>query len=166
VTTATETLADDDPPPKKPPKFCPWCGAEVAKRWVPSKIRSLHDRIGARVAYVCFACKVGVRAFAFPSRPLSTTKKALARDWRCTMNDPLPDDRDDLMCTNTLSEESRSRVHQTLAIVRQAFEGSTKEELAAFMCSIAAEGGFYDEAIRFAEIAKAHRDAIFRAGGR
>jgi len=77
VTTETVSTADDeDPPPKKPPKFCPWCGAEVAKRWVPSKIRSLHDRIGARVAYVCFACKIGVRAFAFPSRPLSTTKKA------------------------------------------------------------------------------------------
>lgn len=71
-----QVLNDDDPPPKKPPKFCPWCGEEVKKCWVPNRIRSLHDRTGVRVAYLCLACKVGVRAFSFPQRPLFETKKA------------------------------------------------------------------------------------------
>jgi len=67
---------------------------------------------------------------------------------------------------NTLSEESQERVRQAVALTRQAFEGATKEEMAAFLCAISAESGFYDEAIQFAEFAKTHRDAIVRAGGR
>jgi hypothetical protein len=67
---------DEDPPPKKPPKFCPWCGRAVVKRWVPFKIGSLYNRPGASTAYVCLVCKVAVRAFVFPTRPLFETKRA------------------------------------------------------------------------------------------
>jgi hypothetical protein len=80
VTAATVSTADDDPQPKKPPKFCPWCGGEVEKCWVPNRIRSLYDRTGARVAYLCLACKIGVRAFTFPDRPLFKTKKTALAD--------------------------------------------------------------------------------------
>jgi hypothetical protein len=67
---------------------------------------------------------------------------------------------------DTLPEESRARIRHAMKCIRQAFEGAAKEELAAFMCAMATESGFYDEAIRFAEIAKTQRDAIMRAGGR
>jgi len=67
---------DDDLPPKKPPKFCPWCGDAVKKRWVPNKLLWLSRGLGVRVAYVCLTCKVAVRAFKFPSQPMFETKKA------------------------------------------------------------------------------------------
>lgn len=67
---------DDDPPPRRRPKFCPWCGGPVIKRWVPNKLLWISQRIGVRAAYVCLSCKVAVRAFKFPSRPLFETKQA------------------------------------------------------------------------------------------
>ena len=67
---------DDDLPPRKPPKFCPWCGGVVKKRWVPNKLLWLSRELGVRVAYVCLTCKVAVRAFKFPSQPMFETKKS------------------------------------------------------------------------------------------
>jgi len=55
---------DDDPPPKKPPRFCPWCGGAILKRWTPNQLRSLHQRLNV---------------FKFPSQPLFETKQG-ARD--------------------------------------------------------------------------------------
>jgi hypothetical protein len=74
---------DEDPPPKKPPKFCPWCGRAVVKRWVPFKIGSLYTRPGAKTTYVCLVCKVAVRAFVFPTRPLFETKRAAREQAQC-----------------------------------------------------------------------------------
>jgi hypothetical protein len=71
---------DDDPPPKKPPRFCPWCGGQVKKCWTPHKIRSVYQRPNARVAHVCLACKVAVRAFKFPEEPLFESRKAARAD--------------------------------------------------------------------------------------
>ena len=68
--------------------------------------------------------------------------------------------------TSALSTESQSRIRNAIMLVQRAFEGFSKEEMAAFLCALAAENGFYDEAIRFAEIAKTQREAIVRAGGR
>jgi hypothetical protein len=70
------TEVDDDPPPKKPPRFCPWCGDQVKKCWVPHKILSLYQSPKARVAHVCLSCKVAVRAFKFPDGALFESKKA------------------------------------------------------------------------------------------
>ena len=69
---------DDDPPPKKPPKFCPWCGGNVLKRWTPNRLHSLHQKLHVKVtiAYVCLTCEVAVRACKFPSLPLFETKRA------------------------------------------------------------------------------------------
>lgn len=70
------TAMDDDPPPKKPPRFCPWCGGQVKKCWIPNKLFSLYARPNARVAHVCLACKVAVRAFKFPTPPMFESRKA------------------------------------------------------------------------------------------
>ncbi len=73
----------DDPPPKKPPKFCPWCGGEVIKRWSPNKLRWVNQRTGVRCAYVCLKCEVAIRVFKFPTEPLFVTKReALAEAQR------------------------------------------------------------------------------------
>jgi hypothetical protein len=63
------------------------------------------------------------------------------------------------------SEESAARIQHAIDTIMQAFDGCTKEELAATLCAVAAAGGFYDEALRFATIAKERRDAFVRAGG-
>lgn len=70
------TPSDEDPPPKKPPKFCPWCGGPVVKRWAPHRISSLYTRPGAKTAFVCLSCTVAVRVFTFPKRPLFETRRA------------------------------------------------------------------------------------------
>lgn len=78
--TAAAAVDEDGPPPKKPPAFCPWCGEKVVKRWVPHRVRWVKQRLGVTVMYVCLSCKVGVRAFKFPTLPLFESKKAaLAR---------------------------------------------------------------------------------------
>jgi hypothetical protein len=71
---------DDAPPPKKPPKHCPWCGGEVVKRWVPNHLRWLSQSPRVRASFVCLKCKIGVRTFKIPPRPLFTTKKAAAAE--------------------------------------------------------------------------------------
>ena len=69
----------DDPLLKKPPKFCPWCGGGIVKRWAPNKLRWLAQRISARCSFVCLKCEIAVRAFKFPTEPVFTTKsEALA----------------------------------------------------------------------------------------
>lgn len=80
MSTKAQPNDDDDPPPKKPPKFCPWCGHQVKKRWVPNKLLWLSQRLGVRVAYVCLTCKVAVQARKFPQRPLYETKKAASAE--------------------------------------------------------------------------------------
>jgi hypothetical protein len=43
---------------------------------VPNKLLWLGQRLGVRVTYVCLKCKIAVRAFRIPPRPLCETKKA------------------------------------------------------------------------------------------
>lgn len=78
---------DDDPPPKKPPRFCPWCGGEVLKRWTPNKLFSLHRVPSVKTAHVCLTCKVAVRAFQFPPRPLFVSKKEARAEARRAYDD-------------------------------------------------------------------------------
>jgi hypothetical protein len=73
---SAQIVADEDPPPKKPPRYCPWCGGPVKKRWTPHKIRSIYQRPSAFVAHVCLECKVAVRAFKFPAEPLFESRTA------------------------------------------------------------------------------------------
>lgn len=95
---------DDDPPPKKPPRYCPWCGGQVCKRWAPHRIRSLYQRINARVAYVCLQCKIAVRAFRFPDEPLFESRKAARARAQ--------EDYDDLEASGFFFEHARERYRQ------------------------------------------------------
>jgi len=66
----------------------------------------------------------------------------------------------------TEQTKSRERIDRAHDAIMAAFAGCTKEELCAALCAVAASSGLYDEAIRFAELAKVHRDAIVHAGGK
>lgn len=64
-----------------------------------------------------------------------------------------------------LSAESRERIERAQKTIFEIFAGRPKEELCAALCAIAVSDGFYDEAIRFAQMAIVHRDSVVHAGG-